>query len=122
MPEGWTNIIQNRPEMFSIEHAKTNMQIVFKNTSQPSLSPTSKAVESHPIDVTASLNKNSSTNNTNNIDFNETVELATQKLPWHESQWAIDVTWVLSTVDVWGCIVDSDDYVSRFSFKLKFHS
>lgn len=115
LPDGWSNIIQNRPEMFSIQCPLANVEIVFKNTSQPTPSQATKELNSHPIDRTMdNLNSNDLKATTNNIDLNETLELAAPKLPWHESQWSIDVTWVISTVDIWGCIVDSDGYVSVF--------
>lgn len=87
----------------------TNMSIVYK------IQPIASTVEVNlrrtvSTEVIGAVSLNG--NNNERLDWNETVELSPSKLPWHNGHWSIVVTWVISTVDVWGRIVDSDDWVS----------
>lgn len=103
------NIIQNRPEMFSIEYI-ANLLIVFAIQSNAS----------HPIKETVPIKNTSNIKRTTDaVDLNETIELAALNLPWDRATWIIDLTMVISTVDVWGCISESDDFVSNFCSLIK---
>lgn len=112
LPDGWTYIIQNRPDMFSIEHNMTNMTIVYKvqPISTPSNQQCSNAVEKIADAVD---------NNGNGcVDWNEQCELTSSKLPWNDVNWTVEITRVASTVDIWGRISDSKDWVRHFHLSL----
>lgn len=101
--------------MFTIEHHLTNLSIVFK--AQP-ISPTLKSNPSHAISTEAIVDAQatevfiSGGKNNECLDWNETVDLSPPKLPWHDPVWSIELTLVISAVDVYGRIQDSKDWVS----------
>lgn len=93
--------------MFSIEN-HTNMNIVFKND------PILSNLKSNETYTSKESVVNESTMSDESIDYNIKVELEQSKLPWQDANWSIEITLVDSTVDVWGRIVDSDDWVSLY--------
>ncbi|XP_055327023.1 uncharacterized protein LOC129580537 [Sitodiplosis mosellana] len=97
LPTGWQFIIQNRPQMFSIG-GRDPYEIIFKQ------SPNSKA---QPV-IEPVVGPQSMISNENPLpQQSESPEVGKMELPWHDATWKIDVTWVASTVGVWGQLSDS---------------
>lgn len=118
MPDGWTDIIENRPEMFSIQQQATHLSIVFKKAL---INLEVKFSTTHGMDSMKSQSTKSLTSSTpierNDTHANPTVpkldvnELPVMKLPWNEPYWKILITSATSSIDVWGRNLDSEDWV-----------
>lgn len=122
MPDGWPNIIENRPDMFSIHEQKTNLSIVFKKTlKSPEMPPlvmnsmNSQSTNSLPSSTT--VNQNDAQVN-RMVPKNNVNELPQMKLPWNQPYWKILITSATSSVDIWGRNLESEDWVCcHFSVK-----
>lgn len=111
MPDGWSNIIKNRPEMFSIVQQATNLSIVFKNpmnseskssTVEASTQPTKSMVST--IVIRNDTHENPIVQKSHSNDVNE---LPPMNLPWDKPYWRILITAATSSVDIWGRNLDS---------------
>lgn len=111
MPTDWENIIQKRPEMFTIDTQRTNYDIIFKEMAKPQVQPV-------PEQARASAPGPAQRSMIQSVDTvpqrDESFEMNTMKLPWFDVTWKIDVTWVASTIDVWGQLSDSESMVSLY--------
>lgn len=100
--------------MFSVHNQPTNFEIIFKVLPKDQPKPkefqlTKELTNSSPP---SSKFQQLKINTITSPEENETIKLKPIKLPWHESEWKVDVTWVVSTVDVWGQLSGSDALVS----------
>lgn len=123
IPDEWLHIVENRPEMFSFTQQPANMSIVYKNTSESKLSANemfSPRTKSHQPASTGQQNgahedtcTNADTTNLNSIvQENDIVdELPPMKFPWDQPWWRIKITAAYSPVDIWGCDLNSEDWV-----------
>lgn len=118
MPDGWSNIIDNRPEMFLVEQQATNLPIVFKkpvDLKMPSLtvnSMHSQSTKSLACDDNATMVDRNDTQANPMEPKNDGNELPAMKLPWNQPYWKIIITAATSSVDIWGRNLEADDWVS----------
>lgn len=85
VPDGWMNIIEDNPHVFSIAKDAL-MDRVYPNL------PTRKS--------------------NNGLPEQKSLELDELILPWNEKHWNIFVTSVSSTVDIWGRLIGLEYSVS----------
>lgn len=109
LPADWENIVQKRPEMFTINTQRTNYDIIFKQVATPQAQP---APEQARVSASTSAQRSMTRNGDTLPQQVESFEMDTMKLPWFDVTWNIDVTWVASTIDVWGQLCDCDLMVS----------
>lgn len=98
LPDDWQNIIENRTDLFTIVKQSTGLPIVYKQSSN---------TEPHHM----SDNKNTQFDK-EYTEQTEITEVPLMELPFDQIQWTVDVTWVASTMDIWGQLKDSDHLVS----------
>lgn len=104
LPNDWLDIVQSRPDMFSISVQATNLSIIFKN-------------ELKKRDDTKLTCNNSRSNQ------KDSVKLPPLELPWNQSTWDVHVSWVTSTADFWVQLFESELMVSgkaRVFFRMNF--
>lgn len=127
LPDGWPNIIQNRPEMFLFTQQPTNMAIVYKNTLKTE-SPSNEMVLPRTIKISVSAHEVAYTNAKATNDLlqcneieqkNDVDKLPPMKLPWDEPWWRIQTTAAFSPVDIWARNLDSEDWVSKTSKQVR---
>lgn len=133
MPEGWKNILQTRSQMFSITDQATNMSIVFRKRlpveSASTTNPTNSQLINHAPAVSITINQNNANKTaaaqTDRIVHdtivlkkysNDVNELPAMKLPWNDPAWPISITAATATVDVWGRIDNSEEWVCRWQW------
>ena len=103
--------------MFSIDTQRTNYDIIFKQMARPQAQPVpeqARASAPAPAPAPAPAQRLMIRKEDPLPQQVESFEMDTMKLPWFDVTWKIDVTWVASTVDVWGQLSDSDSMVSLY--------
>lgn len=120
MPNGWLNIIENRPEMFSIQQQATNLSIVFKKPVKFKIPPiVIKSVHTQstksPVvsDEKATMVDRNDTNVNPMVSKTDGHELPAMKLPWDQPYWKIVFTSATSSADIWGRNIEAEDWVSE---------
>lgn len=121
LPNEWEDIIQNRPEMFEVVRQPTMVgNIVFKRTATENVSSVETkqhSVTSTPTRISLpkpspTMKKQDSTTSTPKEHKNSIFELPKLTLPWNETTWRVDITWMNSTADIWCTLCDLTYLVS----------
>lgn len=89
LPEDWKSVIQTRSEMFTIVSQATNCDIIYRQLP--------KKQEIKPVEESQ-------------IMIEDMPRLT--NLPWNDEWWMVDVTWVTSTIDIWGQLPNSEYLVT----------
>lgn len=99
--------------MFTVDTQPTHCSIIYKRTPIKQEHPASELLIM--IEDTAEVPRQ---NEKSKAEANEITVLANElkpmTLPWNETLWTVNVSWVVSTVDVWGHLTDSQCLVSYF--------
>lgn len=101
LPDGWENILRNRPEMFKISKQPTNQEIIFAvPQTDAENKPAVSTMKTSPVSVSPPKRK-------------QLNKIPPMQLPWDEPIWNVYIKYARSTVNIWGQWAESVELVSR---------